>query len=80
MDQHPDLNPDYMYTPKELAFLWNFDDETIRRIFRGEPGVMVYDNQARETGGRRKRTYSTLRIPGRVAIRVKSRMTVVSPM
>jgi hypothetical protein len=66
-----DLNPDYCYSAKQLAFLWNVSDETIRRRFSKEPGVMIHS--ASKVG---RRAYRTLRIPGRIAIRVKSRMTV----
>jgi hypothetical protein len=79
MDLKQDLDENYQYSPKELAFLWNLDDETIRRLFVNEPGVMVLDNtRAPKPKCRRQnpRIYRTLRIPGTVAIRVKLRMTI----
>jgi hypothetical protein len=65
------LNEQYWYSVKELAFLWNMDDETIRRIFLKEPGVVVHRDQ--KPG---KRIYRMIRIPGSVALRVLRRMTV----
>jgi hypothetical protein len=67
-----ELKPDYFYSVKEIAFLWNVDDETVRRIFLREPGTMVHRDQ--KPG---KRIYRLIRIPGHVALRVLRRMTVV---
>jgi hypothetical protein len=72
MEHDSSLNPEYCYSTKELAFRWNLSSETLRRIFLKEPGVMIFREQ--QAG---KRVYRTMRIPGSVAIRVKSRMTVV---
>ena len=72
METASTLDPDYCYSTKELAFRWNLSSETLRRIFLKEPGVMIFREQ--QAG---KRVYRTMRIPGSVAIRVKSRMTVV---
>jgi hypothetical protein len=68
------LDPDYCYSVKELAFVWNVSPESIRRMFMREPGTLVFRIQA--TG---KRTYRNVRIPGKVALRVQTRMTVVVP-
>jgi len=65
------LDENYAYSVKELAFIWNLDSETVRRIFINEPGVMVFRNQ--KPG---KRIFRTLRIPGAVAVRVAKRFTV----
>jgi hypothetical protein len=73
MEQRVTLDEDYFYSCKELAFIWNLSSETIRRLFLREKDVMVVPSNRRG----RKRIYRTLRIPGRVAIRVKARMTVV---
>lgn len=40
MDQS-NLDPNYFYTVKELAFLWNMSDDTIRRLFTREPEVII---------------------------------------
>jgi hypothetical protein len=57
------------YTPEQLAKLWGLSVETIRRMFREEPGVLVIDRP--ET--RRKRGYKSIRIPASVAVRVHQR-------
>jgi hypothetical protein len=57
------------YAPAELAEIWGVDPETIRNIFRDEPGVLKLGNN----GG--KRTYITLRIPESVAERVHNRLS-----
>ena len=66
------LDENYCYSVKELAFIWNLDPETVRRIFIKEPGVMIFRNQ--KPG---KRSYGTTRIPGAVAVRVARRVTNV---
>jgi hypothetical protein len=72
MELTPDLDENYFYSVKELAYLWNLSDESIRRIFMKEPGVMILPTQ--RLG---RRIYRTIRIPGQVAIRVRNRSTVV---
>ena len=74
MGETPELSEDYFYSAKELAYLWNLSDESIRRMFIKEPGVMLL-----QTNRPGRRTYRTLRIPGRVAIRVRNRSTVADP-
>jgi len=72
MEPSNTLNPDYFYSCKELAFIWNLSSESIRRLFLREKDVIIFRNQ--RPG---KRIFRTLRIPGRVAIRVQTRMTVI---
>jgi len=59
------------YTPDELAELWGVSTETVRSIFREEPGVLKIG----KTGTKYKRGYVTLRIPGEVAERVHRRLS-----
>jgi hypothetical protein len=59
------------YSPDELAALWGVSAETIRSIFRDEPGVLKIG----KTGTRTKRGYFTLRIPEDVAERVHARLS-----
>lgn len=54
---------------EELAELWGMSDDFIRRLFRSEPGVVVFFQ--RRPG---RRVYRTLRIPESVAVRVHRRM------
>ncbi len=53
----------------ELAAFWNVSEDTIRRLFLTEPGVIVLHRPRRRT-----RTYRTLRIPEHVAQRVYERL------
>lgn len=59
------------YTPDELSELWAVSTETIRSIFRNEPGVLKIG----KPGTRNKRAYFTLRIPADVAERIHTRLT-----
>jgi hypothetical protein len=68
------LDPNYCYTVKELGYLWNISDESIRRLFEEEPGVLIF--QIQPTG---RRPYRNIRIPGHVALRVQNRSKVVVP-
>ena len=56
------------YSVPELAALWGLSQDTIRSIFRGVPGILRIARP--ET--RRKRSYTTIRIPESVAQRVHS--------
>ena len=47
------------FTVLEISQLWNLSEDTVRRLFRHEPGVLVLG----EANTRRKRRYVTLRIP-----------------
>jgi hypothetical protein len=42
MEQTFTLDPNYCYTVKELAFLWNKSHESIRRMFVNEPGTWSF--------------------------------------
>jgi len=55
-----------VYTPTELAEHWKLSEQTIRRLFQDEPGVLKIG----ETNPRAKRAYITLRIPGAVVERI----------
>ena len=55
-----------LFTPKELAALWQLSEQSIRRLFQDVPGVFIFG----ETNPRGKRSYCTLRIPEAVAARV----------
>lgn len=59
------------FSPTELAEAWGVSTETIRVIFRKEPGVLKLGRA--ET--RYKRGYFTLRIPESVAQRVHHKLS-----
>ena len=61
------------FTPKEVAKLWHRDEDTIRRLFRNEPGVLRLESPNRRKGTRR---YVSLSIPESVVARVHQRLEV----
>lgn len=48
-----------MFTPRELADLWQLSEQSIRRLFQDRPGVLKIG----DGNPRGKRGYVTLRIP-----------------
>jgi hypothetical protein len=54
------------FKPDELAELWGVSGDTIRRLFRDVPGVLVIDRPEEM----HKRSYCSMRIPESVAKRV----------
>ena len=54
------------YSVSELASSWQLSENTIRRMFEDEPGVLRWGTME----GRFKRRYITLRIPETVVFRV----------
>ena len=60
------------FEPAELGKLWGLSDDTIRRIFESEDGVLRHT----ETN-RLKRKYVSMRIPESVAVRVHRKMSKV---
>jgi hypothetical protein len=62
------------YSPAELTELWGLSVETIRRMFEGEPGVLIFENP--DKGSERRRR--TMRIPESVAARVYLRLSTRS--
>jgi hypothetical protein len=62
---------DKHFAPGELAEAWGVSTETVRQIFRDEPGVLKIG----KPGTRTKRGYFTLRIPKEVAERVHRRLS-----
>jgi len=73
MKPNPPSDPfERHFSPKQLAELWGFDPNTIRRMFVDEPGVLKEGKRIRRDG---KRAYVSLRIPASVAKRVYDRKT-----
>jgi hypothetical protein len=62
------------YTVAELSRLWFFSENTIRRLFTKEPGVVKIAHPQT----RAKRGYTTMRIPERIAQRVRRRLQGLS--
>lgn len=61
------------YTPDELAELWGVSAETVRSLFRDEPGVLRI---SQPNDGKRK--YVLMRIPHSIAERVHKRLSAVA--
>jgi hypothetical protein len=61
------------YSVREIADLLNISQDSVRKLFQNEPGVLVLGDQS--TGY--KRRYTTLRIPEPVLGRVIRRMSNV---
>jgi hypothetical protein len=59
------------YSVQELAALWGLGVDKIRELFADEAGVLKIQNPATK----KKRAYTTLRIPEAVAQRVQRRMS-----
>ena len=57
------------YTVDEIAELWNWSPDLVRRLFRDEPGVVIL---CHPRAGRR--VYRSVRIPESVLRRVHKRM------
>jgi hypothetical protein len=57
----------------EIAAAWNLSEDSVRRLFSIEPGVLVIGRRVKGT----KRRYTTLRIPETVLHRVRSRYTIM---
>jgi hypothetical protein len=60
------------YTVVEVASLWKLSEDTIRKLFRNEPDVLVIEAPKPRYG---KRPYATLRIPDFVIERVHRRLS-----
>jgi len=63
------------YTAGEVAEMWYFNIETVRRFFENEPGVVML--QAPASQG--KQPYRTIRIPQTVLDRVHRWLQVAEP-
>jgi hypothetical protein len=61
------------YSQADLAKAWGISSESIRQIFREEPGVLRLGSD----GGKHTRSYVTLRIPQSVAVRVHARLSAL---
>lgn len=62
------------FTVQQIAEMWNLSTDAIRRLFRGEPGVLEIKS---EKSAYRRRSYTSLRIPRSVAERVHRRLSLV---
>jgi hypothetical protein len=66
------VNEEPHFTVKEVAEMLKLSPDSVRRLFRNEPGVLALGNVKR----RSKRPYVTLRIPQSVLERVYRQKTL----
>jgi Helix-turn-helix domain len=66
-----------LFTVKELADKLKLSPDTIRRMFRNEPGTIILPSTLGNRHG--KRPFTTLRVPGSVVERVLRRHMQISP-
>lgn len=59
------------YTVQELAAMWGFSEDTVRRMVMHEPGVLNWPGMGSVSG---KRVYTTRKIPESVALRIYERL------
>jgi hypothetical protein len=59
-------------TVQQIVALWGWSDDTVRRTFRNEPGVIAITHPER----RGRRPYSRPSIPESVLVRVHERLAV----
>jgi hypothetical protein len=62
------------YSPAEIAERWSLSADAIRKLFEKEPGVLIIGSTVPRRG---KRSYTTLRIPESVVVRVHRRLSKV---
>ena len=68
----PDPALEKHYSVIEVAKLWSLSENTICRMFTGEPGVVEWGSEE----SRFKRAYKTMRIPESVLQRVHRRHAI----
>ena len=61
------------FRPAEVAKMWAISVDTVRDLFRNEPGVLLFGNDVSKPG--RKRAYVSMRIPESVLMRVHLRLS-----
>jgi hypothetical protein len=74
--------PEVHYKTSEIAQLWNVHQETVRRHFQNEPGVLRIGTSPKLHHAKGRKAYTpghfTLRIPQHVFERVQDRLLVQS--
>ncbi|HEY6182877.1 MAG TPA: hypothetical protein VIW67_11555 [Terriglobales bacterium] len=69
-----ELSTERHYSVAELAKVWKLSENTIRRMFENEPGVLRWGKNEQ----RFSRRYFTLRIPESVVLRVHRQLRAAS--
>lgn len=75
------LNEEQHESIQEITARWGVSDETGRREFAEEPGVLKLYSPSRVVNGKIIRGYCTMRVPKSVSARVHARLcaTKVTP-
>jgi hypothetical protein len=73
LDIVEDVSIDEVLTVQQIAARWKLSPDKVRRIFAHEAGVLVFGN---ESSHGNKRSYSTMRIPRDVLLRVERRYSL----
>ena len=60
------------FSVAEISSMWNLSKDAVRRMFQNEPGVLVLGDGTTK----RKRRYTTLRIPQSVLERVHAKCSL----
>ena len=68
-----DVSGGEFFTIQEIAVRWKLSPDKVRRIFAHEAGVLVFAN---ESSRGNKRSYSTMRIPRDVLLRVERKYSL----
>lgn len=68
-----DVSNGEIFTIQEIAVRWKLSPDKVRQIFRHEEGVLVIPS---EKSRGNKRSYSTMRIPRDVLLRVERRYSL----
>jgi hypothetical protein len=63
------------YSFPEIAAMWRMSQNTVRRLFCSEPGVVWISNPRSSRGKRAGRNYRTGRVPEPVLLRVYRRIS-----
>jgi len=64
------------FSPAQIAEYWGVSEDTVRRLFENEPGVLAIETS---NGRYRRRKYRVLRIPLAVVEQVHRKFSVVAP-
>jgi hypothetical protein len=71
---HQDGALELHFSIKEIAELWGLCENSVRELFKEEPGVI----RIQRPKSRYKRSYTTIRIPRSVLDRVHRRMMLIA--
>jgi hypothetical protein len=63
----------------EIAKKWRLSEDSVRRIFDVEPGVLRFGHETLKVGKKYRRRYFVLRVPASVFRRVEDRLRSRGP-